>query len=72
MAICCKYCFYTEKEALFDMGADTRMSEDVMETYILKYIEVQPSLEFNLGIFLLRIFSLLNWDDTVKYVTSWA
>ena len=45
----CRYCFYTEKKALF--GADTRfrMTEDVLEAYVIKYIEAEPAPEVNFG-----------------------
>lgn len=41
----CAYCFYLEKEALFAQGASRRMSDDVLEAYVRKYIESQPSQE---------------------------
>jgi len=37
----CEYCFYLEKEALLDRG-DHRMSDEVLEAYVRKYIESQP------------------------------
>ncbi len=37
----CQYCFYLEKEALLDRG-DHRMSDEVLEAYVRKYIESQP------------------------------
>jgi uncharacterized protein len=40
----CHYCFYLEKEALLD-GGDHRMNQEVLETYIRKYIESQPGRE---------------------------
>ncbi len=40
----CEYCFYLEKEALLDKG-DHRMSDEVLEAYIRKYIESQPGRE---------------------------
>ncbi len=43
----CRYCFYTEKEALFDEGRRHRMSEEVLEAYVQKYIEAQPTYEVN-------------------------
>ncbi len=43
----CKYCFYTEKEALFEHRRRTRMSEEVLEAYVRKYIEAQPTQEVN-------------------------
>jgi len=38
----CKYCFYLEKEALFEKGEKWRMSDEVLEAYIKGYIEAQP------------------------------
>lgn len=43
----CKYCFYTEKTALFEDGEDYRMSNEVLEVYIRKYIESQKVPEIN-------------------------
>ncbi len=43
----CKYCFYTEKTALFEHGEDYRMSKEVLEAYIRKYIESQKVPEVN-------------------------
>jgi uncharacterized protein len=40
----CQYCFYLEKEALLDQG-DHRMSDEVLEAYVRKYIESQPGRE---------------------------
>ena len=40
----CEYCFYLEKEALMDRG-DHRMTDEVLEAYIRKYIESQPGRE---------------------------
>ncbi len=40
----CQYCFYLEKEALLDNG-DHRMNDEVLETYVRKYIESQPGRE---------------------------
>jgi uncharacterized protein len=34
----CEYCFYTEKTALFSQPQNFRMSGEVLETYIRKYI----------------------------------
>lgn len=39
----CRYCFYTEKEALF--GPKTRMPGHVLEQYIKKYIATQEAPE---------------------------
>ena len=41
----CAYCFYLEKEALFSDGRSGRMSDAVLEAYVRKYIESQPSDE---------------------------
>jgi uncharacterized protein len=41
----CKYCFYLEKEALFDPGQSRRMSDEVLEAYVRKYIEAVPAEE---------------------------
>lgn len=37
----CKYCFYLEKEKLYDGGEKWAMSDDVLESYIRQYIEQQ-------------------------------
>ncbi len=44
----CEYCFYLEKENLFPGGTQFRMSDEVLEAYIRKYIEIQktPVVEF--------------------------
>ena len=41
----CEYCFYTEKEALFPPDENYRMSAEVLETFIRKYITAQPLSE---------------------------
>lgn len=41
----CDYCFYLEKEALFPAGNSRRMTDEVLEAYVRKYIESQPSME---------------------------
>jgi uncharacterized protein len=41
----CDYCFYLEKEALFPGGEDRRMSREVLEAFVRKYIESQPAGE---------------------------
>ena len=41
----CGYCFYTEKESLFSGQPTYRMSDEVLETFIKKYIESQHSPE---------------------------
>ena len=43
----CRYCFYTEKEALFGAGERHRMSDEVLEAYVRKYIEAQSAPEVN-------------------------
>ena len=40
----CQYCFYLEKEALLDSG-DHRMTHEVLDAYVRKYIESQPGKE---------------------------
>lgn len=44
----CKYCFYLEKESLFPHETQFRMSDEVLDAYIRKYIEIQktPVVEF--------------------------
>jgi uncharacterized protein len=43
----CAYCFYTEKQALFGGTKKTRMSEQVLEQYIKKYISGQDAPEIS-------------------------
>ena len=38
----CEYCFYLEKQALFDAGGQTRMSDKVLSAFIAGYISSQP------------------------------
>jgi uncharacterized protein len=38
----CKYCFYLEKENLFETGEKWKMSEEMLERYVRSYIESQP------------------------------
>jgi uncharacterized protein len=38
----CEYCFYIEKEALFSGSPEYRMTDQVLEAYVKKYIETQP------------------------------
>ena len=40
----CDYCFYLEKQALFPMGEDYMMPDDVLQTYIEKYIYIRKYL----------------------------
>ncbi len=44
----CKYCFYLEKEKLFPQSENYKMSDEVLETYIRKYIQSQntPEIQF--------------------------
>jgi radical SAM protein with 4Fe4S-binding SPASM domain len=41
----CEYCFYTEKKALYPNVENFRMSDQVLETFISKYIKAQPNPE---------------------------
>jgi len=43
----CKYCFYTEKEALFGEGEKYPMDHKVLEEYVRKYIQSQTAPEIN-------------------------
>ncbi len=43
----CRYCFYLEKEKLFPEGESYRMSDEVLETYIRKYIQSQRAPEIS-------------------------
>jgi len=43
----CKYCFYLEKEKLYPGENQWRMSDAVLEEYILQYIHSQPAPEIN-------------------------
>jgi uncharacterized protein len=40
--LACAYCFYREKAALFPAGAATRMSDEVLESFVRQYVESQP------------------------------
>jgi uncharacterized protein len=44
----CSYCFYLEKEAFFPKNERFRMSDEVLEAYVQRYIESQntPVVEF--------------------------
>jgi len=44
----CSYCFYLEKEAFFPKKERFRMSDEVLEAYVERYIQVQttPVVEF--------------------------
>jgi len=39
----CEYCFYLEKQALFDAGENYRMSDKVLSAFITKYITSHPT-----------------------------
>jgi uncharacterized protein len=39
----CAYCFYLEKQALFDAGKNCRMPDEVLAAFIRKYVEAQPT-----------------------------
>jgi len=39
----CEYCFYLEKQALFEPGEQYRMSDDVLSAFITNYITSQPT-----------------------------
>src|SRR5262249_20043387 len=41
----CGYCFYLEKEQLHPKGERFRMSGDVLEAYVRRYIQAQPTPE---------------------------
>src|SRR5262249_44349224 len=44
-AICnlaCHYCYYLKKEFLYPKGDDFRMSDEVLERYIVQQIEAAP------------------------------
>ena len=43
----CRYCFYTEKAALFQDEESQRMSDEVLEAYVSKYIDTYPGPEVN-------------------------
>lgn len=44
----CRYCFYTEKKTLFPEKKDFKMSDEVLEAFIHKYISSQqiPEIQF--------------------------
>jgi uncharacterized protein len=39
----CEYCFYLEKQALFNSGEQYRMSDEVLSAFITNYITSQPT-----------------------------
>lgn len=47
-AVCnlnCAYCFYSEKFLMYDSKSNCRISDEVLETFITKYIDYQPDGE---------------------------
>ncbi len=44
----CAYCFYLEKQALFDAGKDCLMTDEVLAAFIRGYVEAQstPVVDF--------------------------
>jgi uncharacterized protein len=40
--LACEYCFYREKSSMFPAGSATRMSPEVLESFVRQYIESQP------------------------------
>jgi uncharacterized protein len=38
----CAYCFYLQKESLYDKNESWRMSDETLEVFIRQYIETQP------------------------------
>jgi uncharacterized protein len=45
--LACSYCFYLEKEHLYPNARRTRMSSEVLETYVRDYIAAQPGPQVN-------------------------
>jgi len=41
--LACEYCFYLEKQALFEPGEQYRMPDHVLSAFIAKYISSQPT-----------------------------
>lgn len=41
--LACDYCFYLEKQALFDAGGQYRMTDRVLSAFIAGYISSQPA-----------------------------
>ena len=39
----CAYCFYLEKQALYSVGADYRMTDEVLASFVRSYIKTQPT-----------------------------
>jgi uncharacterized protein len=39
----CRYCFYLEKESLYESNESWRMTNETLEGYIRQYIEAQPA-----------------------------
>ena len=38
----CSYCYYLKKQHLFPTGSSSRMTDDLLEHYIIQHIEVSP------------------------------
>jgi uncharacterized protein len=38
----CHYCYYLEKEKLYEIGGPLRMPEDVLEAYVVQHIDAWP------------------------------
>jgi uncharacterized protein len=43
----CHYCYYLEKEKLYEKGASFRMPEEILEQYIVQHIEAFPGPTIN-------------------------
>ncbi|MGA3085888.1 MAG: anaerobic sulfatase maturase [Thermodesulfobacteriota bacterium] len=43
----CHYCYYLKKEHLYPKGEKFRMSEDILERYIVQHIEASPAPTIN-------------------------
>ena len=41
--LCCRYCFYLEKESLYGATESWRMTDETLEAFIRQYIEAQPA-----------------------------
>jgi len=41
--LACEYCFYLEKKVLFGPGEDFRMSDEVLSSFVSRYITAQPT-----------------------------
>ena len=43
----CRYCYYLKKEALYQKGTSFRMSDDILEAYIVQHIDASPAEVIN-------------------------